>query len=62
MLILQDVGPLRSMYARCMEAMLLNDCEPEEDVNINNGNINTDMCTNSVLQAIIQRYVSFHTS
>lgn len=58
---LQDVGPLlRNRYFRCMEAMLLKDCESEEDININVRLVNAD--TESILQAIIQEYVSFHTS
>lgn len=46
----------------CMEAMLLKDCESEEGININIRIINADMYTESILQAIVQRYVSFHTS
>lgn len=58
---LKDVGPLRSTCLRRMEEMLLKDCESEEVINTNKRNTNADMCVESVLQAIIQKYISFHS-
>lgn len=62
MLSLKDVGPLRNMYLGCTEAMLLKDCGSEEVININMRNVNADMCIESILQAIIQEQVLFHSS
>lgn len=59
MLSLKDVGPLRNMYLRCADAMLLKNSESEEVITTNLRNISADMCIESILQAIIQDSVSF---